>query len=794
MALAGLGLGAGGLYLASMGGSWYYILAAVGFILTGALLVVGRPAALLVYALVVIGTLAWTVYEVRFDWWQLTARGDVIFLIGVWLLMPWTTNSLGRRTSEGPPAAWRGSGLALSGSLAIAAVVGIVAMFSDYHDQPGALPTEQALASVPNSGGVPDGDWHAYGRSWRGDRYSPLAQISPANAQNLQVAWKFNTGDIRGPNDPQETTYEVTPIKVDDTVYLCTPHTIVIALDAETGQERWRYDPKIDESKDLQHLTCRGVSYHQVEDGHQADAATAGAECPKRLFLPTADARLIALDAMTGKPCPGFGDNGHVNLWTGMPEVQPGFYYSTSPPVVTRDFVIIGGNVSDNVSTREPSGVIRAYDVNNGRLVWNWDSGNPDVTTPLAEGQHYTRNSPNSWSISSADEELGLIYIPMGNQTPDQWGGDRTPESERFSSSIVALDIATGQLRWVFQTVHHDLWDMDVGSQPNLIDLQTPGGVRQALIAPTKRGDIYVLDRKTGEPIIPVTERPVPQGAAEGDHASPTQPFSALTFLPENPIVESDMWGATMFDQLMCRIQYRSLRYDGIFTPPSTQGSLVYPGNFGIFDWGGIAVDPVRQIAFTNPDFMAFVSRLVPRPETGTGGRHETTQEPAGGSDIQGTQETGGVNPNYGAPFAVELKALLSPLGLPCQAPPWGYVAGVDLRSGKIAWMHKNGTIRDSSPVPMPFKMGVPSLGGPIMTAGGVAFLTSTLDYYVRAYDVTTGRQLWEDRLPAGGQATPMSYWSEKSNRQFVVVVAGGHGSLGTKAGDAIIAYALPKS
>jgi quinoprotein glucose dehydrogenase len=502
---------------------------------------------------------------------------------------------------------------------------------------------------------------------------------------------------------------------------------------------------------------------------------------------------LIALDAATGKPCPSFGESGHVNLWQGMPELQPGFYYSTSPPVVTRDLVIIGGNVSDNVSTREPSGVIRAFDVNTGRLVWNWDSGNPDVTTPLAEGQHYTRNSPNSWSISSADEKLGLIYIPMGNQTPDQWGGNRTPEADRFSSSIVALDIATGQLRWVFQTVHHDLWDMDVGSQPSLIDLQTPGGVRQALITPTKRGDLYVLDRSTGEPIVPVTERPAPQGAAEGDWTSPTQPFSALTFLPEKLVAESDMWGATMFDQLLCRIQFRSLRYDGIFTPPSTQGSLVYPGNFGIFDWGGIAVDPVRQIAFTNPDFMAFVDRLVPRPAIGPEGKRESAQQPAGGSDVQGTQETGGINPNYGAPFAVELKALLSPLGLPCQAPPWGYVAGVDLRSGKIAWMHKNGTIRDSSPVPMPFKMGVPSLGGPIMTAGGVAFLTSTLDYYARAYDVTTGRQLWEDRLPAGGQATPMSYWSDKSGRQFVVVVAGGHGSLGTKAGDAIIAYALPK-
>src|SRR4051795_13096744 len=336
LTLAGVGLAIGGGYLASLGGSWYYILAAIGFIATGVLLIARRPAALWVYALVVIGTVVWAVYEIRFDWWQLTARGDVIFLNGAWLLMPWVTNGLGGGGVARHTAAWRGSGLALSGSLAVAVVVGIVALLSDYHDQAGQLPTEQALAPEANPGGVPDGDWHAYGQSWRGDRYSPLTQISPDNAHNLQVAWKFNTGDIRGPNDPQETTYEVTPIKVDDTVYFCTPHTWVFALDAETGQERWRYDPKIEESKDLQHLTCRGVSYHQVE------VAPAGAECPKRLFLSTADARLIALDAATGKPCPSFGESGHVNLWQGMPELQPGFYYSTSPPVVTRDLVIIG--------------------------------------------------------------------------------------------------------------------------------------------------------------------------------------------------------------------------------------------------------------------------------------------------------------------------------------------------------------------------------------------------------------------------------------------------------------------
>jgi quinoprotein glucose dehydrogenase len=391
---------------------------------------------------------------------------------------------------------------------------------------------------------------------------------------------------------------------------------------------------------------------------------------------------------------------------------------------------------------------------------------------------------------SSADEALGLIYVPLGNQPPDQWGGNRSPAVEKYSSSIVALDIGTGRVRWSYQTVHHDLWDMDIGSQPNLVDLQTAQGTRPAIIVPTKTGNIFVLDRRTGEQIFPVEERPVPQGAAEGDHTAPTQPFSALTFFPPR-VQESDAWGVTTFDQLACRIAFRRLRYDGPFTPPSEQGSLVFPGNFGVFDWGGIAVDPVRQIAIANPDYMAFVDKLDRRGEDSARGKAPSAQKPAGGADVGGSQE-GGANPNWGTPFSVELNAFLSPLGLPCQAPPWGYIAGVDLKTGKIACMHKNCTIRDVSPIPMPFEMGVPSLGGPLVTAGGVAFLSSTLDYYLRAYDVTTGRQLWEDRLPAGAPATPMSYRSDKSGRQFVVVMAGGHGSLGTKAGDSLIAYALP--
>ncbi|WP_421931328.1 glucose/quinate/shikimate family membrane-bound PQQ-dependent dehydrogenase [Phenylobacterium sp.] len=763
LGLVGLAMGVGGAQLIALGGSWYYLIAGLAVLASGVLLAARKAEALWLFAAVVLGTLVWAVWEIGLDWWPLAARGDVIFVLGGLLLLPLVTRPLGGRRAWAP----------LAGALGLAAVVGVAALISDEHEVAGRLPGPRGPVAVA-ADDVPAGDWTSYGRTGHGDRYSPLTQITPDNASRLKVAWTYRTGDLQGPGDPTETTFELTPLKVGSRVYICTPHDWAIALDAATGKPLWRYDPKIAVAKNLQHLTCRGVSYHR-------DAVPGGA-CGERIFLPTADARLIALDASTGKPCAGFGQGGAVDLWTGMPERQHGFYYSTSPPVVTKDLVIIAGEVTDNYSTREPSGVVRAYDVRTGALVWNWDAGNPDQTAPIGPGHAYTRNSPNSWGVSSVDETLGLIYLPMGNQTPDQFGGHRQPTPERFNSAVVALDVATGKLRWVFQTVHHDLWDMDIGGQPSLVDIDTPSGRRPALVASTKRGDIYVLDRATGAPIIPVVERAVPRGAAPGDRTSPTQPFSALTFLPKRPLEGRDMWGVTLFDQLVCRIRFAELRYDGIFTPPSVKGSLVYPGNFGVFDWGGLAVDPARQVAFANPDYFAFVSKLIPR-RVGEGG----------GTRPLGASSEGGGNPMYGAPYAVELHPLTSPLGLPCQAPPWGYVAGVDLVSGKIAWMHRNGTVRDSSPVPLPFKMGVPSLGGPIMTAGGVAFLTGTLDRYIRAYDVTTGRQLWQARLPAGAQTTPMTY-ATADGRQIVLTAAGGHGSLGTKMGDYLVAYALPRS
>ena len=767
--LIGAALGAGGVWLVVLGGSWYYILAGLAFLITSYFLFRKRASALLAYAILVMGTLGWAIWEIGFDWWQLAPRGGVIILLGLWLLTPWIRRGLNagagaQRTSWGPA-------VPLLLTVLAALIVAGYSMMGDPKQITGEL-SEEVITPEPDLGGnVPADDWHQYGRTPYGQRYSPLKQITPDNVNSLQVAWTYQTGDVKLPDDIGETTYQVTPLKVRDTLYICTPHNWAIALDAATGKEKWKFDPNVGLNPDRQHQTCRGVSYY-------ADPALQpGQPCAERVYLPTSDARLIALDAANGQICPSFADKGTLHLEKGMPYDPAGYYYSTSPPVVAAGKIIVGGAVNDNYSIHEQSGVIRAYDVNTGALIWNWDSGNPDVTTPLPEGQTYTHNSPNSWSVSSADEKLGLLFVPLGNQTPDQLGAGRSENVEKFSSSIVALDLNSGQLRWVRQTVHHDLWDMDVPAQPTLLDINTATGAIPALVGPTKQGDIYVLDRRTGEPILPIEEVPAPTGAIEGDRTAPTQPVSALNFIPQR-LTGKDMWGVSMFDQLACRIEFLKLRYEGRYTPPSLQGSLIYPGNFGVFNWGGVAVDPGRQIMFGMPTYLAFTSKLVPRADV-----------PPPGDNTKGSEQ--GLNRNEGAPYAVILGPFVSPLGLPCQAPPWGYVAGADLRTGKITWKHRNGTVRDSSPLPLPFKVGVPGIGGPMITAGGVAFLGAAVDDYLRAYDVTNGKQLWEARLPAGGQSTPMSF--ALNGKQYVVMVAGGHGSVGTKPGDYVIAYTLPK-
>ncbi|MGV1893598.1 glucose/quinate/shikimate family membrane-bound PQQ-dependent dehydrogenase [Agrobacterium vitis] len=767
-AVIGLALGGGGGYLLSLGGSPFYLVAGLAFILVALLLVMRKASALWIYGLFILGCLGWAIWEVGFDWWQLGTRGGLVIVLGFVLLLPAIRRRLGplhRREGGIAAGAWP---VALP--VLVALVVAGYSMTQDPYDKSGTLPMDVASATPSYGGDMADGEWHQYGRTPYGQRYSPLTQITTDNVKTLKTAWTYQTGDVKLPGDVGETTYQVTPLKVGDTLYLCTPHNWAIAVDAATGKQKWKYDPNVGLNPDRQHQTCRGVTYY-------ADpAATAGASCATRVYLPTSDARLIALDAANGKICESFADKGVLHLEQGMPYNPAGYYYSTSPPVIAAGKIIIGGAVNDNYSTKEQSGVIRAFDVQTGALVWNWDSGNPDQTQPLPQGQTYTANSPNSWSVFSVDEQLGLVYIPLGNQVPDQLGMNRSANVEKYSSSVVALDLNTGADRWVQQFVHHDLWDMDVPAQPVLLDIVSEGATVPALVASTKQGDVYVLDRRTGQPIIPIKELPAPGGTIPEDHASPTQPISALSFRPPK-LEERNMWGVTLLDQLACRIKFHQLRYDGQYTPPSLQGSIIYPGNFGTFNWGSVAVDPEKQVMFGMPTYLAFTSQLVPRD-----------QVPAKGQDEKGSEQ--GLNRNDGAPYAVKMGPFLSPIGIPCQAPPWGTVAAVDLKTGKIAYQHRNGTVHDMTPLPLPFKVGVPGIGGPMITKGGVAFLGAAVDNYLRAYDLATGKVLWEGRLPAGGQATPMSY--ELNGKQYVVMVAGGHGSVGTKPGDYVIAYTLP--
>lgn len=774
-ALCGLYLLAGGVWLVAIGGSWYYPIAGILLLAVGWLLWKHQPLALWLYALILLGTMIWGVWEVGFDFWALTPRSDILVFFGIWLLLPFVWRRLHTPLLLAVPA--------LLVSLVISGIILFWAGFNDPQELHGTLRTDasEAVSSAPP---VADGDWPAYGRTQEGQRYSPLKQINTENVNQLEEAWVFRTGDLKLPTDPGEITNEVTPIKVGDTLFLCTAHQRVFALDAATGKEKWHFDPQLQADSTFQHLTCRGVSYHEATEQNAPPEVIE--DCPRRIILPVNDGRLIALNADTGKPCETFADNGVLNLQTGMPVTTPGMYEPTSPSVITDKIIVIAGAVTDNFSIREPSGVIRGFDVNTGELVWAFDPGAEDPNAIPEDEHHFTPNSPNSWAPAAYDAKLDLVYLPMGVSTPDIWGGNRTPEQERYASSLVALNATTGKLAWSYQTVHHDLWDMDLPSQPTLTDITDKDGNQIPVIyVPTKTGNIFVMDRRDGTLVVPAPEKPVPQGAAKGDYVTATQPFSELSFRPTKDLTGADMWGATMFDQLVCRVMFHSLRYEGIFTPPSEQGTLVFPGNLGMFEWGGIAVDPNRQVAIANPIALPFVSKLIPR---GPGNPMEQPE------DAQGTGSEAGIQPQYGVPFGVTLNPFLSPFGLPCKQPAWGYISALDLKTNEIVWKKRIGTPRDSLPFPMPFpvpfNLGMPMLGGPIATAGNVLFVGATADNYLRAYNMTTGEKLWKGRLPAGGQATPMTY--EANGKQYVLISAGGHGSFGTKMGDYIVAYALP--
>lgn len=819
LAIFGALLLAGGVWLALLGGTLAYVGLGAGWLISGILLILRRRAALGVYALLLILTLIWAWFEVGLDRWALLPRYALFSLFGLWLLMPWIDWALRPGPESLRARGWFGARGALAVTVFLALVLGLVSLGTDPFGIGGSLPRAAAAkAATPTAAAAPGADWTAYGGNGYGERYSSLKQITPHNVHDLKVAWTYHTGEKKtAPNDPEESTSEDTPLEVGGTLYVCTTHDRIVALDAATGKQLWKYDPRIRYSHDNQHLTCRGLGYHSAtvpapvatsaaasagpapapagsaamaaaapasgatpaippisSSSAPAPAAAAGV-CAQRLVLATIDARLIEVDAKTGKPCAGFGQDGQVDLAVHMGTIKPGYYMETSPPAVTSKLIVVGASINDNNSVHNPSGVIRAFDVETGRLVWDWDMGKSVPNAPLKPGEHYTPNTPPAWAPLSVDEKFGMVYVPLGNQSPDELDIDRSPAVEKYSSAVVALSLADGHVVWSFQGVHHDMWDRDMPAQPTLVDLTSHGATVPALVQPTKQGDVYVLNRRTGKPILPVTQVSVPTKTDVHDiRVSPVQPESSLSFMP-HPLTGADMWGASPFDQLWCRIQFMSMIYEGPYTPNSTHKTIAYPGQLGVFDWGGVAVDPVRQVMIGTPVHMAYVFQLIPRP-----GPHANVV-------TKGKKEH--FNENYGAPYAVVLKPFLSPFSVACQQPPWGGIAGANLRTGKITWMHRNGTTVDRGTIPIPFEMGVPGFGSPLITAGGVVFYSGAIDDYIRAYDETTGQQLWQARLPAGGQATPMTY--SVDGKQYIVLLAGGHGSAHTPLGDSVVAYTL---
>lgn len=508
--VTGLFLLGGGVWLTSLGGSWYYPIAGIIMLAVAVLLWRRSAGALWLYAFFLLGTMLWGVHEAGFDFWALTPRCDILVFFGIWLLLPFVRRKLF-------PSSAATSSLLVS--LLIAAGILIWAGFHDPQEINGTLPAASATPVAQTD--IDDGDWPAYARTQEGQRYSPLKQINAHNVHQLKQAWVFRTGDVKLPSDPGEITNEVTPIKIGDTLYLCTAHQRLYALNAENGKEKWHFDPHLKTDPSFQHVTCRGVSYHEATP--QNAAAENIAACPRRILLPVNDGRLFALNADNGKPCEDFADKGVLNLQSNMPVTKPGMYEPTSPPIVTDRVIVIAGAVTDNFSNREPSGVIRGFDVNSGKLLWVFDPGAKDPNAIPADEHHFTENSPNSWAPAVYDSKRDMVYLPTGVTTPDIWGGNRTPEQERYASSILALNATTGKLVWSYQTVHHDLWDMDLPSQPTLADItDKDGNTVPVIYAPAKTGNLFMLDRRNGKLVVPAPERPVPQGAAKGDRVSAT--------------------------------------------------------------------------------------------------------------------------------------------------------------------------------------------------------------------------------------------------------------------------------
>ncbi|HEY4108196.1 pyrroloquinoline quinone-dependent dehydrogenase [Puia sp.] len=614
-----------------------------------------------------------------------------------------------------------------------------------------------------------DGSWAYYGKDAGGTRYSALKQINDHTVGRLQVAWTSRTGELEkytGTHALEKAAFECTPILIGRTLYVSTPSNRVIALDGATGQQRWVYDPNVNMNGDFSEISNRGVAYWKGG----------------RLFIGTIDGRLIALDVVTGKPAADFGREGIVDLRAGV----GADIAETSPPTVAGDLVIVGSSLGDNQRFDYPPGVVRAYDVRSGKLVWTWnpiptDPTDPAYSTWQGPKAHKTGGA-NAWSILSVDPARDMVFVPTTCPSPDYYGGERKGMN-RYANSLVALRASTGKPLWSFQVVHHDIWDFDIAAQPILADIAVQGrGKVPAVIIGTKMGHVFVLNRETGVSLFPVEERPVPASHVKGEEAWPTQPFPVLPApLGIQGFSLADVWGPTPEDLAEARRRISPYRSEGPFTPPGFEGSVMAPGNVGGINWSGMCYDPETGYLVTNINRIPAVIRMIPRDSIDIVERSDAAVMRA---------ETGR---QTGTPYIMKRDYLfkVDQRGIVMQVkPPWGTLVAIDLHDGSRKWEVPLGYMMDPAKYPDAKKWGSLNFGGAIITGGNCIFVAGSMDGHFRAFDRRTGAVLWEYALPAGGQATPMTY--SLDGKQYVVIAAGGHGKLRTKQGDYVLAFALP--